>query len=59
MNKEAGRARTRSGTERRRRQALLAVRMTPEEIALVRSTAERKGKTVSDYVRTLVVNAAG
>lgn len=58
MNQPATRARPRSGTERRRRHVQLAVRMSPEEMALVRSTAERKGKSVSDYVRTLVVTAA-
>jgi hypothetical protein len=52
---EAAPARKKS--ERRQRGAMVSVRMNPEELALVQAAAERKGLSVSAYVRERAVNS--
>jgi hypothetical protein len=45
----------RSGTNVRQRTSLVAVRATPEELALVKAAAGNAGLAVAEYVRALVI----
>jgi len=53
----AAKPRKRSGSQNRHRQAVLATRLTQDELDQIRRTAEAKGKSVSEYVRGLVLAA--
>jgi hypothetical protein len=59
MAKAAGRvrARKRPRSESRQRPAMLGARVTSEELAGVRRAADERGKSVSEYVRELVLTA--
>ncbi len=38
---------------------LIAVRVTPEELSMVRKAASVEGQTVSDYVRACIITVRG
>jgi len=48
---------SRSGTERRRKGALVHARLTDEELAQVRKVASNEGKSVSELIRSRVLVA--
>lgn len=43
---------TRSGSEKRQKNVLIAVRFSPEEAEIVREKAESSGQTVSTFIRS-------
>jgi hypothetical protein len=49
--------RTRSGSERRRKGALVHARLTDEELDQVRRVASNEGKSVSELIRSRVLVA--
>ena len=52
-----GPRRRRNGPQSRQRPALAATRLTEEEMARLRAAAQDDGKSVSEYVRSLVLTA--
>ena len=48
---------SRSGSQKRRRQALLAVRLTDSEMNDLRAHADRRDQTVPEFVRGLIAAA--
>ncbi len=46
-----------SGTEKRQRTRLKAIRLTPDELAAIETAAERAGMTVGAYMRSVVLAA--
>ncbi|MFN7835942.1 MAG: plasmid mobilization protein [Burkholderiaceae bacterium] len=46
-----------SGTEKRQRTRLKAIRLTPDELAAIEAAAERAGMTVGAYMRSVVLAA--
>ena len=46
-----------SGTEKRQRTRLKAIRLTPDELAAIEGAAERAGLTVGAYMRSVVLAA--
>ena len=46
-----------SGTEKRQRTRLKAIRLTPDELAAIEVAAERAGMTVGAYMRSVVLAA--
>ena len=51
--------RRRSGTQTRQLPAVAAARLTEQEMARLREVAAEDGKSVSAYVRDLVLEATG
>ena len=45
---------TRSGSEKRQKNVLIAVRFSPEEAEIVKEKAEKNGLTVSTLIRTVL-----
>ncbi len=50
--------RSRSGSEKRQRQALVAARVDPSEQRLIQEAAQREGVPVGKFIRTVVLAAA-
>ena len=46
-----------SGTEKRQRTRLKAIRLSPDELAAIETAAERAGMTVGAYMRSVVLAA--
>ncbi|EFE8494756.1 TPA: DUF6290 family protein, partial [Escherichia coli] len=46
---------TRSGSEKRQKNVLIAVRFSPEEAEIVKEKAEKNGLTVSTLIRKTVL----
>lgn len=60
MGVRAGRTqeRKRPRSESRQRPGQIGARLSEDELARVRAAAQRQGKSVSEYVRTLVTAAS-
>lgn len=50
--------RSRSGSENRQRQALIAARVDPAERRLIQEAADRAGVPVGKFIRSVVLAAA-
>lgn len=46
-------------SEQRKRGAMVSVRLTPDELASVQRSAEREGKTISNFMRSRALTSAG
>lgn len=46
---------TKARSEKRQKQAVIAARLTPQELTQVRAEASRQGVSVSELVRTSVI----